>query len=550
MPSGDELLDGLHRAWCWLWAGVALGLVGARELHYARTDWPRPVAAILDAAMHVAIHSVVLFSRTGVLQLVLLLGVVLALLLRPRWLLVRAESSWSARPRLRMVLWPALALNNFALDVNPWLARLSLGSLLLALFPGFPSPLRIGALLVFLGAGWIQSGTLAAASGLALWCFLLWVLLRSEALAPMDRLWLGVAGAVACQLVAAALPLAIPRHGGVEISRGMAYGFCQSTDGSAFYAVVPGSGLGPDGFLDARIDEIDAGDVALKRQVHPFSRGFRGRMIAPLCLPDGIQVAMAQTQIGDELQRENVMALSSDLNVEQRSLFGGEIGQTLFWDEERDAVFYASEWSNRIFRLDRATGRVDRSVGVGFIPIDQNHWFFFGRRYPGSLALANGLHPRRRTFYAAHWITGSTVYEIDLDTLELRSSFDARHGGTSGISVDETLDRLFVSSMWGLDVFDLNSGRPIRRLRTGFGCRTAVVDEVTDLVFVPSTIEGTIRVLDRRSLEQVGAVSMGYGTRNAFASGRSRVLLASSARAYYYFRSEELLARFASERSR
>ena len=554
MASGRGGLPWFHRLWWLGCAGLAACLVAARELHYLRLDWPLPVARTFDALMHLALHSVIVGSITLPVQFIAGLALVLAFAIRPRWFRVPGDGRWESRPWVHSVIWTELALNNFFLDLNPWVARASLASVILLPVRslGHPvwSPALTGAFFVL----WIVlSPTVTDAMAVGLWSALFLAVAGAAAtrVGGRDRLWLGVSASVLCQLAAAALPLALPLHRGVKIADGMAYGFCERDEDGRIFAVVPGSGWGPNAFLSGHLDEISPASLSVERRLYPFDRSLRGRAIAPLCLPDAIQLAMAQTLIGAKLQWENVMELSADGSRRvRRSLFGADMGQTLFWDRERDAVFYASEWSNRIFRLDRATGHVNREVGRSFIPTNQNHWFFFRMRFPGSLALTNAIDPSRRTFVAGHWTTGSTAYEIDLDTLQLRSRIEAHHGGTSQVSIDGAYHRVLLSSPWGLDVFDLETGLPLARLRTGFGCRTAVVDTANDLIYVPTTVEGRIRVLDRASLRRRGVIDIGYGPRNAFFSDRASALLATSSSAYYYWKSDDLAKDFAPASSR
>jgi hypothetical protein len=542
-------LSGVFRAW---WLGCALAtaaFVASRELHYLRDDWPAFLARGLDGSMHLAMHCVVILSVSARWQLGALGVTFLGVLCRRRWFLSSREGAWCSRPWLFAAAWSLVALNNFLLDVNPFLLRFSMVSLLIAFVVerwGLPVSARRAAV----AACWLTAALMAAtfadivASGL--WSLWLYFVTRGAGrISNRDRLLLGVAGTVLCQTAASLWPLVVPSHGGARIAEGMAYGFCENAERGRVYAAVPGSRSGREAFLDGRVDELDSETLRPVRRFFPFDPGFRGRLIAPLCLPGSLHLGMAETLIGRGIQRENVLEIPLDApDHPRRSLFGGEMGQTLFRDEKRDAVFYASEWSNDIFRLDRGTGTVDRDVGSAFVPENQDHWFYFGRRYPGSLALSDGAHRRRDTFFAGHWLTGSTVYEIDLQSYGLRSRLEPRHGGTSALSLDEERGRLFVSSMWGLDVLDIESGRAVARIRTGLGCRTAVVDPVSDFVYLPTTIEGRIRVLDRNSLDVVGVIEIGFGPRNAFFAATSGSLLATSALAYYSWKSPSLRERF------
>ena len=261
-----------------------------------------------------------------------------------------------------------------------------------------------------------------------------------------------------------------------------------------------------------------------------------------LCLPDTIQAAMAQTWISGVFQGENVMEFRiDDPRDMKRSLFGPMMGQQIMWDDKRDAVFYSSEWSNWIFRLDRRTGEVDRNVNAGLIP-DRPTWLFLGK-IVGSLAMAPTPHHGRDTFYVGHWLTGSTVYEIDLGRLAPSRRFEPRNGCIAELAVDEEYDRLFATSWWGVDVIDLRTGRVARRIRTGTGARTPAIDRQNGLVYVPTTIEGRLRAFDRASLEPVGTLPIGWGTRRALVSAATGRLFATNEVAYYWWNAAALAAR-------
>jgi PQQ-like domain len=227
----------------------------------------------------------------------------------------------------------------------------------------------------------------------------------------------------------------------------------------------------------------------------------------------------------------------------KRSLWGEGMGQSLFWDDKRDAIFYSSEWNNEIFRLDRRTGEVNRSVSAGAIP-EQPQWLY--RKVTGSFGIAPMPHHGRDSMFVARWLTGSTVYEIDLERLTLRRQLEPRSGCIGALAVDEQYDRLFTASLWGVDVIDLRTGRVERRMRTGTGPRTPVIDTQNGLVYVPTTAEGRLRAFDRETLRPVGILPIGGGARLAHFSPTSGRLFAGNNHAYYSWDAAALAARLRS----
>ena len=544
-PAGFPAL----RLWLLLCASGAGSLIGARALHYLDLPLPDAVDRVVDHLMQAGLYSSVMIlgplqpNRLGGIPVLVAL---LTLCLRPRWFVRRQEEGRLATmPWLFALMCSGLALGNIGLDMNPWVALGCAGSAALALGQGRLYSRGVAAALVsaFL-AGWTAlSPTSADAVAVVAWggVLALLALLRARWLTARDVFWLGAFLSVITQIAASAIPIFRPRHGGTLLGQGMAYGFCEQGSRGRLYAAVPG--FPHHQFRDGHIVEYDLARLTKLRDLSLFDEEFHGRLMQLVCLPDTIQAAMAQTWISGEAQRENVMELRiDDPGDVKRSLWGPVMGQQLLWDEKRDAVLYSSEWSNRIFRLDRRTGEVNRNVNAGLIP-DRPTWLFHLGTIPGSLAMAPTAHRGRDSFFVGHWLTGSTVYEIDLGRLALRRQFEPRNGCIAELALDEGYDRLFATSLWGVDVIDLRTGRVARRIRTGTGARTPAIDRQNGLVYVSTTIEGRLRAFDRETLEPVGVVAIGYGTRRALISATRGRLFASNEKAYYWWSAAALAAR-------
>ena len=162
----------------------------------------------------------------------------------------------------------------------------------------------------------------------------------------------------------------------------------------------------------------------------------------------------------------------------------------------------------------------------------------------------DAMHPGRNRMYLAEWLQGRWAYALDLTTRQVVTRYDAGGGGAMAISVDPERDRLFVSSMWGLEVFDLATDRLVARKRTGPGNRPVIVDAARNRLYVSSMVEGKIRILDRDTLDVIGQIPIGFGSRYPHLSLDGRYLFASSKVAHYYWDADTLGQSRAGTRSR
>src|SRR4030095_9997864 len=477
-------------------------------------DLPLPRIAdwLLDELMHVGLQLThvafmvsLFFSHFGLILVPLAL---LAFYWRPSWFVRREEEKrFATAPWLYSFLCGGLTLGQVGMDLNPWVALGCAGSAALAVVRWHRAVTAAVVVAAFV-AGWAAlSPTDADAAAIVMWSGILALLalLHHRWMVGRDVFLVGAVLSVIVQLAAASFPLYWPSHGGALLGDGMAYGFCENVSRGRLYAAVSGSAS--DRFRTGHILEYDSARLTQLRDLKFFDEEFSGRFVQLLCLPDTIQVAMAQTWISGRPQDENVMEFRiDDPRDVKRSLWGEGMGQQLLWDDKRDAVFYASEWNNEIFRLDRRTGEVNRSVSAGAIP-EQPQWLY--RKVTGSFGIAPMPHHGRDSMFVARWLTGSTVYEIDLETLTLRRQLEPRSGCIGALAVDEQYDRLFTASLWGVDVIDLRTGRVERRMRTGTGPRTPVIDTQNGLVYVPTTADGRLRAFDRETLRPAGILPLG-----------------------------------------
>jgi DNA-binding beta-propeller fold protein YncE len=164
------------------------------------------------------------------------------------------------------------------------------------------------------------------------------------------------------------------------------------------------------------------------------------------------------------------------------------------------------------------------------------------QRHTASLGIGTiSIHPGRNRLYLVEWMQGRDAYALDLDTLEVVARYDVGGGGATAISVDPERDHLFVSSIWGLEIFDLATDTLITRIRTGPGNRPLIVDPIRNRLYVSAMVEGKIRVLDRDTLRVLGQIPIGFGSRYLHLSNDGRRLFASSKAAHYYWDPAALL---------
>jgi len=153
----------------------------------------------------------------------------------------------------------------------------------------------------------------------------------------------------------------------------------------------------------------------------------------------------------------------------------------------------------------------------------------------------DSIHPGRNRIYLMEFMHARYAHAIDLDSLRPVARYDVASGGAMGLTVDPERDRLFVSSLWGLEVFDLATDRLILRMRTGLGNRPIVVDRARNRLYLSSMVEGKIRILDRDTLEVIGQIPIGIGPRFPYLTGDGKRLLASSTRAHYWWDPDTLV---------
>jgi hypothetical protein len=526
-----------------------------RAAHFASTAYPPSVDAALGVGMRAGLRVMVVSIWLFTLQLLLAVGVALLFVVRRRACLVARARRLFLAPWLLCLAAVEVAANHYLVDFSPDLALLAAVSAPWAFLargsgPGAGRAARRGVLaLSLLVTLWLAArlDTGADRAAALVWGVgLLALSTRGAArLGGRERLLAAIALAVGVQLLASQIPLAAPRHGGIRTGDGYAYTFCEIPGRQALYVAQPHCLDVDRSCLLGRITEVDTRTFRTVAAHAFFSPEFYGRLMDVTCLGDTVQVGMARTWIDGRTQRENVLEFDvADPKRFRRSLFGGEMGQRIVEDVDRGALFYGSEWSSRLFRVDTATGRVDRQAGDALSAGDGRHWILPGLAIEGSLVIEKrSLDRRRHSLFAADWLTGSRLLELDLDRLQKVGAWDLHHGGSSELSVDEGRERVFVSGMWGLEVLDLRTGRVSHRLRLGFAPRLPVVDARHGLVYVPTMAEGKLYILDRETLRVRHVVATGMGGRNPALSHDGTYLFSSTGYGWYRFPTRDLARR-------
>lgn len=542
--------------------GILAALLLSRAVHFASPSLPRTLDAAIDAWMHFQLLLYMNAAHHGLGLASLAALTVAVAILRPRWALSTDGERRRFRFWLRWLSWVGLVLACVLLDASPYVALGCWVTLPLAIaFTRTQIPAVAGA---SAGVVVVVLAIRFAPSPVDVACIAAWLaaILGSRGwlrrLAWIDAAAVLVVGLAIAQIAATFGPLLWPGGSGRPLGPGYAYSFCELDAPPRVLALVPACSaeLGLDKCTAGHLSEYDLTDFSELARHPLFSPRLFGRALHLLCLDDRIQIGMAQTVVDGRYQREGVIELPlSPSRPAQRELLGGAVGHRMAFDPASNAVFYVSEWSGSIYRWDRDrdvvrtdAGEFLGAAGGGEVSPEQQQshrdaWWLTS--IPMSLQTEIGaVHRGRGTVFFAEWLSGSRVFEVDSRSLALRRVYRAHNGANHSLTVDESLERLIVSGLWGIEVFDLESGELVARRRLGAGPRLPLVDEIHDLVYVPTTYGGGLWVLDRSSYRIVGRIDVGNGGRNGWISRDGRWLFASSARAHYVWDTDVLAARF------
>jgi hypothetical protein len=582
-------------------AAVAVSL-GARALHYSGLALPDALQGGIGDFLELT-FSLVLVQLTVLLPVSIgVAGLLVAAWRFKRGAILRfTDAGWQTRLYVHAFIWLQIFLANFLLDLDPRLG-LSFGAggiLQLALASpggrrwrrGRSGSLWLAWLGLFVALAPFQRAPVDLLS-LGVWCaaqpWLTGVL--SRAADWRDRLWPLALSVMAGQLLASSVPyflsdpappfvaalfLALryatyrfvvrPRRwlvrlplgavglvvalavgwelaqryhlegrgaGGTLLGPDLAYNFCESAERGLLAVTIPAcSGPGGPECVLGRIDLFRLDSLERTNSIRPFDLRFSGRMEQIVCEDERLLVGMCCASPGDQRDRLAVMSLGWEGEVLAETLVPDHETNRVLVDRDGGALWLAG---NDLVHLDVATGKEE---------------LLASRRPPGIFVVERAsASARRDSVFVGEFINASVVRELDRVTLEQRRAIDTDNGSVVAATVDDPLGRLWVTGLWGVEVFDLASGERIAARRLGFASRTPLVDERRGLVYVPATTSGKIYVLDRDDARLLGAIAIGFGPRNAFLADEGRWFLASSEHGLWYWDASELAARFTSGR--
>jgi hypothetical protein len=465
------------------------------------------------------------------------------------------HSFYDADPDVARVAWPTLAVV-FGACVLSQIERNRANGRFRGLLRALAVASVAGSVLILLASA-AAAPTLPVALGLTLWA--LWLLVAAFLCATrvplQDALLFSLVVLPVCTYaIPATLVSMVPalREEGAETVEegGYAYSFCERPEQGQLFLTMPVGATGDLASLAAGyVVELSGPDHSTRTRHDFFGPTFYGGLRQLLCLGDVVQVTMNRSFRERRETVSNVFEFrgedpqhfrSTVFDAATRTERGWDLlGHVAAHDITGNSVYYVSEWSRTIDRLDLRTGEVE---------LDAVDFADAPRVAPavasGLITRAGAIHATRGSLYVSEWLDGSLIYEIDLESRRVLRTFDTFDSGSFGLMVDEERDRLLATNLWGLNVIDLESGELVSRRRLGPGPRSPLPDARRGLVFVPTTFGGDVWVLARDDLRVLGRVASGVGGRAAYITLDGRSFLASDDFGVYRWRLDALTERF------
>ncbi len=555
-PALQGIATVAYVAWCALCVGLLVLLIGSRWLRYSSwseapvvNDLLREVM-VFDAQMFLWAWAFSTVKGQGVVEAAVIVAVCLHRRLLDH-LVSRDHGVWRLRRPAVAILLGVMVWFHYAFDVNPTVALFGVAALIVLTVAEHPrlAARAPRALPLVLVVAVVLIGVLSAGDATDRVTIVVWgaALLATHAIvshvAGVHLALVRTAGMIPLSMLAVTLPLVAPMHGGTRFADGHAYAFCEVPGRPTVYASMPVCGsvlIGWEECQDGRIMEYDAATMQPVATHRFFSPLFNGRLESLLCLKDEVQVAIQGTRLDRHYLRQSTMSFPVDAPEKFTPVVAGPgYGIAFAYDEPRQAIYYVAEFSNAVVRKDLRTGQSENISSDALL----NRWWnpLSMEGFTGGATIDTGsIHPGRNRVYLTEFQSGRYAYAFDLETQKPVARYDVASGGALGISVDPERDRLFVSSLWGLEVYDLATDRLIRRIRTGLGNRPVVIDRARNRLYVSSMVEGKIRVFDRDTLELIGQIPIGMGSRYAYLTRAGDRLIASSMTAQFWWNPDDV----------
>lgn len=382
---------------------------------------------------------------------------------------------------------------------------------------------------------WAEMAALITFSGITALCT---TCIRREIIPLSGALLLLLVLTPLFQILSAWLPTQRPPMGSTRFSNSLALSFCASKDRKTVFAVHPECPMAmfTEQCRNGFIAEYDSETLMQKNVIRPFDGNYWGRPEQIICSGERLFVSVNEAMEKRRRLGPNAMLIKLSGNTAeiQKNIAGPQIGNSLLYDAQRDALYMASEWDQRIYRWGFRENRIQSTIG------DQlpNSWYWplTGKTQTGSRILHHdGISQKYNAFYASEWINGRYVHEIDIDSQKLKRRFRFNGGASVGSTVDEEFRLLWVTHAWGISVFNLESGNLVAKHRAGFVNRPAVIDKTNGFVYFASTTRGRIFAYDRRSAKPLGTLVSGLGSRYLHFSPETNKLFAGTVTGSYVF---------------
>jgi hypothetical protein len=560
----------------------------ARALHFVlapESPLNEAIGSVLEVQFALVVVQLAMYYPLSFLSLAL---VILLWFFRRRGLLDLGPDGWRTRLWFALLLWWQIFLANFVLDLDP---RLAIAFAVASAWHGFQVSSagrrwmasrsrrfrRLHWLVLFLLLAPLPSTAIDRVS-LALWvCAQPWLTPVLERAAHWrDRSWPLLLSAMGGQLFAAhtpylvtnpdlpfvaacfallrlgyyrgfgpparwyskvslaamglllSLPLGIlagnllraesPWPGGTRLGTELAYGLCENAGRRRLAATVPVcTGPAGDRCAQGRIDLYDLDMMTPVTSLQPFRGRFYGRLEQIVCHDEYLLVGMCCATPQGRPNELVVTSIAWTGRVLEESVANRQTHRVLL-DSENDTLWLAGL---ELIHKNLSTG--ETSVVAA-------------RKPPGIFIVeSGGKSARRDSVFIGELFQSSLVREFDRSSLSEKAAIDTNGGGVVAVTVDDREGRLYVAGPWGLEILAADSGMRLDSIRLGFSTRTPVIDERNDVVFVPSTTNGKIYVLDREDGAVLGAMSVGFGIRSVFLADEGRWLVANAGHGLWYW---------------